>query len=109
MGETGLALVDPVLIDAVAIADQDALPIFDQGQKGLFGTVGINAIVSHLVGGHDPEPLQGVLAVPWRFINVAHRGLVGQSRNGLMVGHEGLRDALDDFVSCAQADGEIEN
>src|SRR5262249_49574084 len=29
MGQTGLALVDPVSIDAITIADQDALPIFD--------------------------------------------------------------------------------
>jgi hypothetical protein len=29
MGQTGVPLVDPVLIDAVTIADQEALPIFD--------------------------------------------------------------------------------
>src|SRR6185295_17881451 len=47
MGEACLTLVDPILIDAVAIADQDALPLVDQGQKGLFGAVEINAIVGH--------------------------------------------------------------
>ena len=109
MGQASLALVDPVLIDAIAIADQDALPIVGQGHKGVFGAVGINAIVGYGIGGHDPEPLQGVLAVPGCFINGAHRCLVSQSRNGLIVGHDGLRDPMDDLLHRAQADGDIEN
>jgi len=108
-GEACLTLVAPILIDAVAIADQDALPLVDQGQKGLFGAVEINAIVGHGIGDHDPEPLQGVWAVPGRFINVPHRCLVGQSANGLRVGHDGVRDALDNFLHRAQADGEIKD
>jgi hypothetical protein len=98
MGATGVALGAPVLLDTVASADHEALPILDQSHKGRLGTVGLKTRVRHLVGGHEPEPWPGVLAVPWRCIHVAHRGLVGQSRNGLMVGHEGLRDALDDFL-----------
>jgi hypothetical protein len=109
MGQTGLALVDPVLIDAVALTDQDALPLVDQGQKGVWGAMGINALGGHGIGAHDPEPLSGVLAVPGRFINVAHGRLVGQSRTSLMVGHDGLRDALDDFLHRAQADREVDH
>jgi hypothetical protein len=108
MRETGWALVAPVLLDAVAIADRDALPIFAQGPKGRCGTVGIKALVRHLGGGHDPEPWQGVLAVPWRCITVAHRGLVGQSRHGRLGGPEGVRDAWDDFLYRAQAAGDGE-
>src|SRR5207249_12153676 len=42
MGQTGLSRLDPALIDAVAITDQDALPLLNQGQKGVFGSVGVN-------------------------------------------------------------------
>jgi hypothetical protein len=34
MGQAGLAVLHPALIDAVAIADQDALPLLNQGGKG---------------------------------------------------------------------------
>ena len=47
-GQTGVPLVDSVLPDAVTVADQDALPSFDQGQNGVFGTMGINTIVDDL-------------------------------------------------------------
>src|SRR5207249_8367514 len=42
MGQTGLAIMDPMLIDAIAIAHQDALPRLDQGEEGFFGAVGMN-------------------------------------------------------------------
>jgi hypothetical protein len=35
MGQTGLSRLDPALIDAVAITAQDALPLLNQGQKGM--------------------------------------------------------------------------
>jgi hypothetical protein len=109
MGQTRLPVIDPVLIDAVAIADQEAWPRRDQGPQGLCGAVGSNARVSDLVGGHAPEPLHGILAVPRRVVTVAHWGLGGQRGNGLIVGRDGVRDAPDDCLHRPQADREVED
>jgi len=105
MGEAWVTLVAPRLLDAVAIAAPDAWPLVDQGQKGLLGAVGRQALVGHGIGAQAPEPGQGVGAVPGRFIPVPHRCLVGQSAHGLRVGHDGGRDALENFWPRAQAEG----
>ena len=90
VGQTRLAPVHPVLIDAVAIAHQDALPRLDQGKEGFFGAVGMNEIERHGVRGQRPQPVQSVLAVPGSFVDIADSGLARQGGNGLIVGYEGL-------------------
>ena len=42
------------------------------------------------IGGNRPEPVQGVLRVPRRFVDVAHGGVSRQGGNGLVVGQDGL-------------------
>jgi hypothetical protein len=106
MGQTRLPPAHPVLIDTVAIAHQDALPILDQGEKGFLGAMGMNQVQRHRIGGHGPQPLQGVLVIPGRFINVAHRGVVRQDGNGLIMGPEGLRDPVDHLLDGSQAHGQ---
>ena len=93
-------MVHPILIDAVTITDQDTLPILNQGGKGLLGTIGVNEVERHRIGAQSPEPVQSILAVPGRLIDIAHRGLTGQGGNGLIVGPDGLRDAVNDFLNC---------
>ena len=91
------------MIDAVAIADQDALPVLDQGRKGLFGAMGVNQIERDGLGGQGPQPLQGIVAIPGRLINVAHGGLPGEGGNGFVVGHDGLRNPVDHLLHGPQA------
>jgi len=102
-------MVPPVLIDAVAITDQDALPILDQGQKGFRGAVGTHHRQRHRVGGHSPQPLQGVVAIPGHCINVAHSGLPRQGGKGLVMGDEGVRGPLNHFLDGAQAHGQMQD
>ena len=85
MSQARLAMVHPVLIDAVAITDQDTVPILNQGGKGLFGPIGVNQVERHGVGAQSPEPVQGILAVPGRLIDIADSGLAGQRSNGFIV------------------------
>ena len=43
-------MIHPILIDAITITDQDALPILNQGGKGLFGAIGVNEVKRHGIG-----------------------------------------------------------
>jgi len=78
MRPTRLTMRHPVLIHAVALADQHPLPIVNQIAQGVFGTVGMNQIQRHRVRSHCPQPLQHVLAIPRRFIEalVGFQGLM---------------------------------
>ena len=109
MGQTGLPLRHPGLIDAVAIADQDAIPVVDEGQERLFGAARVDAIEGGLWTGHDPEPLERAMAKPRRFINVIDRSVASDTGNGLIVGLDGQGDAVEDFLDGPQADGDPEH
>jgi hypothetical protein len=100
-----LAPVDPVLIDTVAITDQDACPVLDEVEKGRFGALGMNEIEGHGIGGHGPQPLQGVLTVPQRFVNVANWRLASEAGNGCIMGRDGVRGAIDELLDGPKADG----
>ena len=69
----------------------------------------MNQIQRHRLGGHGPQPLQGVVAIPGRFINVAHRGVAGQGGNGLIMGHDGVRGPVDHLLHRSQADGNVQD
>jgi hypothetical protein len=109
MGQTRLAMLHPVLIHAVAIADEDALPIIDQGEKGIFGTVGMNEIQGHGIGRHGPQPLQSMVAIPGRFIDVAHWSLARQGGNRVIMGRDGLRGSVNHLLHRSQADGKVQD
>src|SRR5215471_9972785 len=70
MGQARLPGLDPTLIHPIAIADQDPLPVVDEGGKGFFGATWMNHIESYPLTGHHPEPLQRVETVPRGFINI---------------------------------------
>jgi hypothetical protein len=100
--------VAPGLLDALTSAAHAALPRFAQGHKGVCGTGGLQTRGGDLGGGHAPAPLQGVWAVPGRVIHGPHWRLVGSRRHGLLVGHEGWRDARDAFGHRAPAARDVE-
>jgi hypothetical protein len=97
----------PVLIDPVAIAAQDPLPLLKQGDTGRFGAMGVHERARHGVSGQGPPPWPGVVAVPGRCINVAAGGLARQGGNGRVVGHEGWRGAVNDLSPGAQTDRKV--
>jgi hypothetical protein len=56
MGQTGLALMYPVLIHAIAITDQNPGPAFDQGLKGRFTAAALHFEQGHGGIDHHPQP-----------------------------------------------------
>ena len=107
MRQTGLAPVHPVLIHPVPVTDQEARPILDQGKKGLFGAVGMHQEQRRRLGGHAPEPLQGVVAKPRGFIDVAHGGGARHPGHGLIMGQDGVRGPIEHLLDGAQTDGQV--
>ena len=75
--------MNPMLIDSVAIADQETLPLLNQGEKGVFGSVGVKEIERDGLGAQGPEPIQGVLAIPWGLIDIADWRLTSQCGKGV--------------------------
>ena len=69
----------------------------------------MNEIERHGVGGQSPQPVQGVLAVPGGFVNVADGGLARQGGNGLIMRHEGLRGAFDHLLDRTEADRNVQD
>ncbi len=90
MSQAGLTTLDPVLINTVAITDQNTLPLRNQMSKGFFGALGMNKVKGDGVRGHGPKPLQGVLTIPRRLVDVAHRVLARHGSDGLVVRPDGL-------------------
>jgi hypothetical protein len=105
LGPTRLTTAPPILLDAVAIAHHEALPILDPGEQGFLGAMRVHQGQRPRLGGHGPQPLQGVLVRPGRFINGAHRGVGREDGNGLIMGQESLRDPVDHLVESAHAHG----
>ena len=69
MGQTGLA-VDPFPVQAVTVADQNAVPILDQVFEGLLGAVRVDTIKCHPFVDHGPQPVQIVFLKPGGFVDV---------------------------------------
>ncbi len=69
----------------------------------------MNQIERHGVGGQGPQPLQGVLAIPRCFINVADGGVTSQGGDRLIVGQYGLRGPVDGLLQCPQTDRNMED
>jgi hypothetical protein len=63
----------------------------------------MHQIQRHRVRGHGPEPLQHVLAIPGRFIDVTHWRLVSERGQQLIMRYEGLRHSIDPLLHRAQA------
>lgn len=54
MAQAGLPELHPVLVNPIAIADQNPYPVFDQGSKGLLGPVGMDHEKGHRSVDHSP-------------------------------------------------------
>ena len=95
MGQAGLPRLHPALVHPVAITDQDARPVVDEGCKGFFGAVGMNHVERHRVTDHHPEPLQRMREKPWRFIDVVDEGMPRLRGNRCVVRLDGLSHAVE--------------
>src|SRR5207237_8726731 len=74
VSQARLPRLDPVLVHPVAVTDQDAGPVVDEGGKGFFGATRMDHIEGHPLTGHHPEPREGVETVPGGFINIVDGG-----------------------------------
>ena len=104
MGQAGLPRLDPVAIHTVAVTDQDACPVVDEGGKGFLGPVGMNQGQGGGVTDHHPQPLACVGQKPGRFINIVHSGLPCLCSNSAIVRRDGLCDPVKDLLDGSQAD-----
>ncbi len=104
-----LSARDPVLIHAVAITDEDAGPVVDEGGKGLFGSAGMNHVERCRVTHHHPQPLEGMRQKPGRLINVVDQRAARLRGNRRVVRLDGLGHTVEDLLNCSQADGHVQH
>ena len=104
MGQAGLPRLHPMAIHAVAVTDQDASPVVDEGRQGFFGPVGMNQVQRGGVTDHHPQPLEGVREKPGRFINGVHRGVPHLRGNRAVVRLHGLGHPVKHLLDRPQAD-----
>ena len=57
MRQACLALGHPVLVDPIAITDEEPGPILNEVGKGSFGALGMDHIEGHRLIRHDPQPV----------------------------------------------------
>ena len=94
MCQAGLSRLHPVLVHAVAVADQDTGPVVNEGSKGFFGPVGMDHVERCCVTDHHPQPLELVRQKPERLIDVVDRGVARLRGNRQVVRLDGLRHAV---------------
>jgi hypothetical protein len=92
--------MDPLLIDPIAIADQDSGPLRDQCLKRLFAAARLHREQCHRGVGHHPHPGQDAVPVPRGLVHIVDSGTTGLWRDGLMQWEEGLGDAIHGGVSA---------
>ena len=109
MGHARLPGLDPPLIYAIAITDQEPCPVVDEGGKGFFGATWMDHIESHPLTGHHPEPLQRVATIPGRFINIVDQCLPRLLSNDRIVRGDGLGHPIQDFLDGPQTDGDLQH
>src|SRR5215510_8105437 len=109
MGQARLPRLDPVAVHAIAVTDQDACPVVNEGSKGLFRPVGMNHVEGRGVTDHHPQPLERMGEKPGRFIDVVDWGVPCLPRDREVGGLDWLGDAVQDFLDAPQADGHLQD
>ena len=104
-----LPRLHPVLVHAVAVTDQDACPVVDEGCEGFFGPVGMNHVERHPLTGHHPEPMQGMHTEPRGFIDIVDRGLPCLRRYRHIIRLDGLGYPIEDLLDGPQADRHLQH
>ena len=105
MGQAGLPRLHPVAVHSVAVTDQDASPVVDEGGKGVFRPVGMNHVERRRVTDHHPQPLERAREKPGRFIDVVDHRVTHLRGNRCIVRLDGLGHAVEHFLDGSQADG----
>ena len=108
MGQTRLATVHPAAVKPVAVADQDALPVFYQLVEGFPGTVGIDAVEGHPLVDHGPEPLQRVFLEPGGLVDIVAAAFAGHPGDGVIGRPDRLRGPVDNLLDRSGGDGKAQ-
>jgi len=70
MGQARLPAMDPVLVHAIAIADHNPGPAFDEGRKGGLTSAGLHGEQRHGSIDHHPQPRQHPMLIPGSLIYI---------------------------------------
>lgn len=103
--QTGLSQPHPVAIDGVAVGDQDARPVLDKLLERLLGSPGMDYEQRRSGTGHNPKPNQLCFATSGCLINVRNRHTPHDLGNALVMELECVRNAINDSLYPALADG----
>ena len=88
----------------IAVADQDALPVFDQCLKCRFGTAAVQHEEGCRAVTHEPEPLQPFVALPGCLVDMIDRHAVDRLADGFIVAGDGAADPVQNFLNRSPAD-----
>src|SRR5918999_4836583 len=105
MRQTGLALMHPLAIHSIAIADQDPGPAVDQSLEGRLIPARLHLEQGDCRVDHHPQPRQYAVLIPGGLVNVVDLLTPGLLSNGLVMGLDRLGDALDRALDGSPADG----
>ena len=108
MSEACLPQIHPVLVNPVSVTDEDTVPVFDQGGKGLLGSFGVNHEEGNVGVHHDPEPHEVSTHPPAGLVDVVDLRLSSRLRNGIVMATDRVRNPVDHFLNGALADGDLQ-
>ena len=104
MGQAGLTQSHPFRVNAITVADQNALPILNQCLESLLRPMLVNHEVRSQAIAHDPQPLQHSFAIPSGFIHVIDGRISDNRADGLVMGFDGAGDSVEDLLNGSLAD-----
>jgi len=99
----------PFYINTVPVADQNTLPVFDQGLEGLARTIAVNHEEPHRGASHDPQLRQQAIASPGGLVNIVYLRASGLVGDGVVVWLYGSRNSIENFLDCPKADMQPQN
>jgi hypothetical protein len=104
-----LPVRDPGLIHAIAITDQHACPVVNQGSEGFLGAARMDHVEGYAIAHHHPQPLEGVGEKPGCFVDVVDRSLTCLRRNRCIMRLDSVGDAVEHLLDGSQADGYLQH
>ena len=104
VGQATLPSMHPVLVQPIAVADQDALPTSHQGFKGDPGAMGVDHEEGDHRTGHNPEPVELTAVFPGGFVDMIDGHAAGLVPDRLVVGQDGPGGPIDNLLDRPEAD-----
>ncbi len=109
VGQAGLPGMNPVLIQPIAVTDQDAFPNSDQRRKGVLGTMGVDHEIGDYRTGHYPEPVELAVVFPWGFVNMVAPGSMCLFADGLVMRVDCFGGPVDNILDGSKADTDAQH